>query len=476
MLQIKFGTDGWRAIIARDFTFENCRLVAQGIAGFLSGSELKKRGIVIGYDNRFMAEDFAAECARVLVGNGIKVHFFRKAAPTPLVAFAIRHLDAGGAIMITASHNPSRYCGIKFIPQYAGPALPEETEAIEAEIQKVQESGKVYELDTGDAAQLDLFQEIDLDREYSRHLLELVHREAFAGHKLKVVIDPMYGAGAGYLEQLLGELGCEVRSINSYRDPLFGGSMPEPVDDLLSDLKRAVTSYEADVGLALDGDADRFGLVDEEGQFISANRFMYLLLDYLLKTRTFRGPVCRTLATTHMLDRVARKHGLQVIETPVGFKYVGQALREKGCILGGEESGGLSIFGHVPEKDGILACLLAAEMLAGSGKTFSELEQDFMGRYGTAFSRRTDLRVTEEERDIIADRLQEYQPVSVAGAKVQAIDRREGTRISLEDGSWVLVRASGTEPLFRVYVEAASQGQLADIEKAILADLELKTD
>jgi alpha-D-glucose phosphate-specific phosphoglucomutase len=473
MAPIKFGTDGWRAIIARDFTFANCRAVTQGIASYINYHSLGKKGIVIGYDNRFMSEDFARECARVLVGNGIKVFLLRKATPTPVTAFTVREKDTSGAIMITASHNSHYYSGVKFIPEYAGPALPDVTDAIEEEVNRVINEGKIYELNLSEAAQLGLFEECEIEHEYTNHLLKVIKCEYFDQKPLKVVINPMFGAGIGYLDHILSDLGCEVRTINNYRDTLFGGVLPEPTDNNLSDLKRVVLAYEADLGLALDGDADRFGIIDSNGEFINANQFMSILLNHLLKTRSFRGPVCRSLATTHMLDRIARKNGLNVIETPVGFKYIGQALRENACMLGGEESGGLSIFGHIPEKDGILACLLAAEMVAYSGQTISELSSELMEEYGQVYSRRTDIEVGWDEKEMIHDKMANYSPKSIAGLKVDSLSRVEGTKIVLEDGSWVLVRPSGTEPLFRLYVEASDKGMMEAIQEEVGLNLGL---
>lgn len=473
MSTIKFGTDGWRAIIAKDFTFENIKIVTQGIASYMNSFNLSKKGIVIGYDNRFLSEQFAAECARVLVGNGIKVYLFRKASPTPLTAYAIRVMEAGGAIMITASHNPPEYDGIKFIPEYAGPALPEVTEAIEEEVNRIVEGGKIYELDLKEALTLNLLQEIEVDREYSNQLLRLLNPDFIKNRPLKVIVDPMYGAGIGYLDRILSELGCEVKTINNYRDPMFGGSMPEPTDSILSDLKRAVVNYKADLGLALDGDADRFGIVDQDGDFISPNQIAYLLFNHLIKTRTFRGPVCRSIATTHMLDQIARENGLTVIETPVGFKYIGESLREKGCMMGIEESGGLSIFGHIPEKDGILACLLVVEILAYSGKTIKELTVDLTEQYGNIFSERLDIKTTEQDKERILIYLKEYQPKMLAGVKVDRYNEVEGKKLILEDGSWVLIRPSGTEPLFRIYVEAGSAERMQALQKEVLFNLGL---
>lgn len=472
-MPIKFGTDGWRAVVAEDFTFANCRAVAQGIAAYVNSRNLAKKGVIIGYDNRFMSERFARECGKVLAGNGIKVYMAKKAMPTPVTAFAIRVLDAAGAVMITASHNPPEYNGIKFIPEYAGPAMPEVTDIIEQQLNRVLDTGKVYELSVAEAERLELWQEIEMEESYMEHVLGLVNRDFFAHRLFKVVVDPMYGAGIGYLDKILEKLGCEVRTINNYRDPLFGGSMPEPIDRILGTLKRAVTTYGADIGLALDGDADRFGIVDEKGQFVSANELMYLLLLHLLKTRTYKGPVARTVATTHMLDKIARKFGLAVIETPVGFKYIGECLREKGCLIGGEESGGLSIFGHVPEKDGILACLLAAEMLAASGKTISELKAEVEAEYGLLVSRRIDIKVGEQEKARVMQDINDYMPKLVAGIKVEEVNIIDGKKFLLEDGSWLLIRASGTEPLFRIYFEAESEEKLKQMQDEVLKALEL---
>lgn len=468
MSDIKFGTDGWRAIIARDFTYANCRVVAQGIAAYVNNNNLGKKGIIVGYDNRFMSRQFAQECARVLVGNGIKTYLLKKVSPTPVTAYTVRYMEAGGAVMITASHNPSEYNGIKYIPDYAGPALPDVTDSIEEEIQRVLDTGKIYELDLMEAVEFGLYQEIEGDREYIGQLMKLIQTDLFEKKKIRVVVDPMYGAGIGYLDKILDELGCEVRAINNFRDVLFGGSMPEPVDAVLSDLKRAVVSYNADIGLAVDGDADRFGIVDSSGKFVPANRFLPLLLDHLLNTRQWRGPICRSVATTHMLDKIANRNGMPVIETPVGFKYIGEALREKGCILGGEESGGMSIIGHIPEKDGILACLLAVEMLAYTGKSMQELTESLSESYGWAANQRIDIKVNKSDVDTIKEKINEFTPKTLAGVKVESINDIDGRQVILEDGSWVLIRFSGTEILFRVYVEAANENKLEEIKKEVL--------
>lgn len=476
MAEIKFGTDGWRAIIAEEFTFANIKLVTQGIANYLKNNNLSKKGIVIGYDNRFLSDQFANVCARVITGNGIRVAMTGKAVPTPLTAYAIRANQAGGAIMITASHNPPEYNGIKFIPEYAGPALPEVTNAIEEEVKRIQEGGRIYELELKEAFALNLFKEIDMDRDYINQILRVINPEVFHNRSLKVVVDPMYGSGAGYLDKILTDLGCEVKTINNYRDPLFGGSIPEPTDAGLPDLKRAVINYKCNLGLALDGDGDRFGIVDGDGQFVDPNRLSYLLFEHLLNTRTFRGPVCRSLATTHNLDRIAKQNGLSVIETRVGFKYISECLREKGCMLGAEESGGLSVFGHVPEKDGILVGLLAAEILASTGKTFAELTREAEEKYGVMISERIDVKITHKEKERILADLGDYQPKSIAGEKVDTIDEKEGKKIIMEDSSWVLIRPSGTEPLVRVYVEAPNEKRREEMRQEVMTALGLQVD
>jgi alpha-D-glucose phosphate-specific phosphoglucomutase len=462
--------------MAEDFTFANVRLLTQGIANYLKNNNLIKKGIVVGYDNRFQSEQFAAESARVLTGNGIRVSLIKRSSPTPLAAHAIRANLAGGAIMLTASHNPPEYNGIKFIPEYAGPALPDVTAAIEEEVKRIQEGGKVYELDLMKAVELDLLKEIDMDRDYINQLLRIINPELFKNRVLKIVVNPMYGSGSGYLDRILTELGCEVRTINNYRDPLFGGSVPEPTDALLSDLKRSVLTYNADLGLALDGDADRFGIIDKDGEFIAPNQFACILLDHILNTHTFRGPVCRSLTTTHNLDRIARQNGLSVIETPVGFKYISECLREKGCIIGVEESGGLSLFGHVPEKDGILACVLAAEILALTGKSLKELNQEITAKYGLMQGERVDIRVACREKERILADLKVYEPKTLAGVKVDEFNEIDGKQIILEDGSWLLIRPSGTESLIRIYVEAVAEQQQKEMLNEVAKALDLQID
>ncbi|MEN3005725.1 phosphoglucomutase/phosphomannomutase family protein [Dehalobacterium formicoaceticum] len=468
MRNIKFGTDGWRGVMAKDFTFENVKFVVQAIASFLQDHPLKENGIIIGYDNRFLSEHFAQEAVKVLAGNGIKSLLVNRATPTPVTAFAITSHNAAGAVMITASHNPPEYNGIKFIPDYAGPALPDITDEIEKELNHTLATGRVNEMTIKAAQKQGFYKEFDPMPEYKKHIKQLINLDAISKANLKIVVDPMFGAGIDYLDQIFEEAGCRVLTINNYRDPLFGGSMPEPSAKVLTKLKSRVLAEGADLGLALDGDADRFGIIDSNGEYINANRVLYMLYYHLLDVRKCRGPVARSVATTHMLDRMAEKYGYQAEETPVGFKYIGEAMRIRGSVLGGEESGGLSIHGHIPEKDGILAALLMAEIRAIHGKTLMGIIKQIMDEYGYITNERLDVCVDEQEKERIIKELKEFKPSSFNGQEVVRLNQMDGTKIVMADGSWTLIRPSGTEPLFRIYVEANSDEQLKEIQKAVL--------
>ncbi|MBE0466191.1 MAG: phosphoglucomutase/phosphomannomutase family protein [Candidatus Desulforudis sp.] len=460
---IKFGTDGWRGVMAADFTFANVALVAGAVADFVVAHNLAGRGVVIGYDNRFLSERFADTAAEVLGGRGIRVYLARRAVPTPVVAFAVRQYRAGGAVMLTASHNPPEYNGIKFIPEYAGPALPEITDEIEEYILRRQRGG-VAQAGAGNGPSRQL---IDPAGAYSEHLLGLVDTDSIRKAGLHVVVDPLHGAGIGYLDGLLGGLGVKVNTLHNHRDPLFGGSFPDPSAAKLGPLRDIVLREGAHLGLGLDGDADRLGVIDADGTFISPNQFLTLVYYHLVTHRRWQGPVARTVATTHLVDRIARDRGQEVIETPVGFKFIGQALLEQDCVVGGEESGGLSMRGHVPEKDGILAGMLAAEMVAAHGKPLKALLDEVGDTYGHLHSERLDVRTTADRKPLVLEKLRMLAPDQLAGQPVAGRFTVDGTKLVLEDGAWVLVRASGTEPVFRIYTEAYSREQVGRIQAAV---------
>lgn len=465
MAEIKFGTDGWRAIIAEDFTFANVRLVAQSIAQYLRDTRLENRGVVVGYDNRFLSERFATAVAEVMAGNGISTWLTVKATPTPVTAYAIKALGTGGAVMITASHNPPEYNGIKFIPEYAGPAVPEITGAIEKNIQIIKSGGEVRILFLKAARKKALVRDLDAKPPYLAHLRQLLDYPAICRANLKVVIDPMWGAGIGYVEELLQDTCKSFEVIHGSRDVLCGGSLPEPTAAALAELREAVLTKNADLGLALDGDADRFGVVDRDGSYVTPNEVLYLLLYYLLEYRRWRGAVARTVATTHMIDRIAEDYGLPVVETPVGFKYIGRSLLHHHSMLGGEESGGLSIQGHIPEKDGILALVLIVEMVAVIGKPLREYQAEIMDKFGKLVSARLDLRCNPDKKEEILIQLQNWSPRELNGVQVRERITKDGVKVLLADGSWVLVRASGTESLFRIYAEAPDEEKLRTLQE-----------
>jgi alpha-D-glucose phosphate-specific phosphoglucomutase len=467
MAEITFGTDGWRAIIAEDFTFANVRCVAQSIAQHLKNLDMAKQGIVVGYDTRFMAEKFALVVAEVMAGNGIHTYLCKKHTPTPTVAHAVTVQQAGGAIMLTASHNPAEYLGIKFIPAFAGPALPEDIELIVACMLDVVRTGTVDKIAMAQAYENGLVEIIEPMDTYVDHLETLIDFAAIKKAGVKTIVDPMYGAGMGYLDAILAKHGCQMEAIHNWRDPLFGGSLPEPTSYHMKSLIAQVQKCGADIGVALDGDADRLGVVDPTGRYFSPNEILVLFLVYLVESRGMKGPVARTVATTHMLDRIAAHYNFPIIETPVGFKYIGQALREQDAFLGGEESGGASIHGHIPEKDGIFSALLFIEMLAKTGKTAAQLLAEINERFGPLYSERLDLRTTVEMKETIIARMKEWEPKMLADVPVVSSNRIDGLKVVLQNGSWCLVRPSGTEPVFRIYVEANSHEEKQQIQKEV---------
>lgn len=468
---IKFGTDGWRAIMADEFTFANVEIVVQAIANYLKNTHQTHKGIVIGYDQRFLSDHFARRAAEVLIGNELQVFLGDRVMPTPVAAYAIVEGEHDGALMFTASHNPPEYNGIKFIPYYAGPALPEVTNGIEEEVKAVEASRQIHRRNLKEGEKCGDVHYINPMDAYIQHLETLLNLETFQQNRLKVLINPMFGAGNRYLSRILGQAGCEVEEINCCRDPLFGGTLPEPTAEVLQGFCARVGQGEYDLGLALDGDADRFGIIDRDGTYITPNQVLALLLDHLY-SRGEKGPVARTVATTHMLDVIAAKYGERSIESAVGFKYMGAALRE-GAVLGGEESGGLSIKGHIPEKDGILACCLMAEIMASRGMILASLLEELSVKYGNLVSERLDVHYDPAEKEALLTRIKSLNPPSIGGISVKERVTMDGTKLVLADGSWCLMRPSGTEPLVRIYVETRDEQQLKAIQQDVKEQLGL---
>lgn len=451
-MNISFGTDGWRARMDDLFTEDNVKIVTQAIAVYLIEQGLAEKGLVIGYDTRLNAEQFARVCSEVISGNGIAVYLAERAMPTPITAFAITHFKAAGAIMITASHNPPEYNGIKFIPEYAGPASPEITAKIVDNIAALNLS------DVKSSKSNQLTRPINPISEYVSYLKNIVDFDIFRSKPIKVVIDPMYGAGYEIIDKIFEQAGCKVTCIHNYPDSSFGGSLPDPSCENLTQLTRLIEETQADIGLALDGDADRFGAVDSRGEYIRANQVLALLSHYLINHRGFEGILVRSIATTHLLDAIAQKNNIQLYETPkVGFKYIAQAVREKPVILGGEESGGLCVRGSIPEKDGILANLLLAELTAHEGQPLSQLLQNIHQQYGCFIDERLDLEIPLEKKEALLRKLIDNPPKMIGHKKVEEITSSDGIRFALVGGDWILVRPSGTEPLVRIYIESGSR-------------------
>ncbi|MBN2167784.1 MAG: phosphoglucomutase/phosphomannomutase family protein [Actinobacteria bacterium] len=464
MKTINFGTDGWRSTIDEDFNRENVLLVSRSIGRYLSSKGDSKKGCVVAYDTRKGSKEYADLIADVLVENGINTYLMETFCPTPMAAYAVKLLDAAGAVMLTASHNPPDYNGIKFIPEYAGPATVEITSSIEREIKEIGENG--YARDNKiESGKLNI---VDVSTEYIKHLLELVNDSGSDLSKVKVTFDPMYGAGQNVMLRALHYLDCKAIPLHCYVDPGFGGILPEPVEENLKECKKAVLENGADLGIALDGDADRFGLIDSKGIYLSPNEAMTLVLWYMLSVKGERGAVARTVATTHMLDKIANKYDCEVIETPVGFKYIGEAMRSGDVIFGGEESGGLSIRGHVPEKDGLLADLMLINIASHFKKPLSEVLREIFNELGTCYGERIDLSIPEDDKQKILDKLKKEPPEKLGGETVVETNFGDGAKLITDKGNWVLFRASGTEPLMRTYIEADSKEAFDNIRESAL--------
>jgi phosphoglucomutase len=463
---IHFGTSGWRAIIADEFTFDGVRLASRAIAVHLRKSKTTPQ-VLVGCDTRFLSPEFARAAAEVLRAEGCHAHLCDRSTPTPALAFEIRRTHADGAINITASHNPANYNGLKFSGADGGPALPEVTQDIEKFVAKF--CGQPPDAPASDSAagvSGDTTPDTKFDpREpYFAQLEKLVRFEVIKKGGGHFVYDALHGCGAGYLDELLGRHGISVCTIRANRDVLFDGTAPDPSEDNVVELRKEVAARGALAGLATDGDADRFGIVDRDGAFISPNQILGLVFDYLIETRHGgKLGVARSVATTHLLDAVARKNGRQVYETPVGFKYIGALLNEGKILLGGEESAGMTIENHLPEKDGILACLLVAEMIAVRRASLAEQLRDLFKRVGAEYwPVRVNIALPENAVEKLEQRLRaDFK--DFAGHRVVREDRTDGLQLLFDDDSWILMRPSGTEPVVRAYAEAHSPAEAQNL-------------
>ena len=453
-MSIRFGTSGWRAIIADDFTFENVRRVTEAICRYLtiSGSGQGSK-LIIGHDSRFMGEKFGSYAAEIAARKGFSVLMCTGPTPTPTLSHAIRSNHAAGGMNFTASHNPPEYQGIKFSTANGAPALPEHTKLIEEGVS----SGS--EADDSPGGSIEMY---DPCPAYIEDLQAKVRFGVIAGGKGQYAYDALWGTGRGYLDRSLREHGVEVETIHDWRDVTFGGRSPEPAEDHLDELRTAVSSRSLTLGLATDGDGDRFGVIDANGQFISPNHLIAILTDYLAESRGWTLGVGRSVATSHLIDRVAADRGLTLYETPVGFKYLGELIDEDKIILGGEESAGLSIRGHYPEKDGILACLLAAEAVAARGSGLTEQLDALYQRVGKLESGRIGVRLTPAVAEKLKEKLAQ-DPSEIGGRRIESINRTDGVKFLLANNAWMLMRPSGTEPLVRIYAESENKDDLEEL-------------
>lgn len=452
MTSIKFGTDGWRAVVGKDFNEENVAIVSKAIGKYVFDNYGIFKTIIVGYDPRNMAKEYSMQCAQILKDCGFKVLYSDKVIPTPVLAFNAKHLDAC-AVMFTASHNPPEYLGIKFIPDYAGPATSEITDEIVANFGKSSPScvkGKLIYT--------------DFSQKYFKHIKEIIDFEKIKELKKHIIFDGLYAASIGYFDKLLSDKGIEYDSIHMYHDPNFGGGMPEPKPQYLGEMIDYIKKHPDYVGFANDGDSDRFGVVNENGEYVTPNEIIAILLMHLKKHKKYSGALVKTVGASLMLNIVADKLGVEVIETAVGFKHVGEAMRKFNPIIAGEESGGLSIQGHIPEKDGILANLLILEAMAYENKSLVQLQIDLEKFVGCNFiNTRVDKKLESVEE--IKPVIEKFSGLDeVAGMKISKKDYKDGVKLYLEDGkTWILVRPSGTEPLLRIYIESDSQDKIDSI-------------
>jgi len=446
------------------------RVCAQAVADYLKQAGLASRGLIVGYDTRFASEDFASTTAEVVAGNGIKVYLCPTATPTPVISFGILAQKAGGAIIITASHNPANWNGFKYKSELGASALPEVEAQIEKNVSHTLATGKINKILLAEALEQGLVEYLDLAPIYYRQLAKLIDLDSLRQSKLKIVADPMYGAGIGYFKTLLGGGAIKVVEINSERNPLFPGIQPEPIEANLAKLSATVRKQRADVGLATDGDADRIGIVDEKGTFLTPLQVFALLCLYLLEICGERGAIVKTITTTSMLYRLGEIFKVPVYETAVGFKYVAPIMLAENALIGGEESGGYGFRGHVPERDGILAGLYCLDMMIKTGKPLSQLIDYLYSKVGPHYYQREDIKFREEEHQAIISRIRDNFPESIAGVKVVKSDTTDGFHFILADTSWLLIRFSGTEPLLRIYAEGSSParvGELLEVGKGL---------
>jgi phosphomannomutase len=476
-MPIHFGTDGWRAVISDTFTFHNLRMVAQAIAdavssgswnnGLIDKTNQNTKDIVVGFDTRFLSDRYAVDVARVLAANGFTVHLAQSDAPTPTISYMVRYLNAIGGVMVTASHNAPRYNGVKLKAFYGGSATSEQCRQVEVYLNdnEVRSRGPNL-MDYEQARKMGLIKRFNPLPTYYDHLRKLIDFDAIAENPQRLVVDSMYGSGRGVIKGILQGTGCEVQEIRAEMNPGFGGVHPEPINAYLGALAGAISTHMGNFGLATDGDADRIGAMDERSNFVDPHKILALALIHLVEKKGLNGLVIRTVSTTHMIDRLTNRYGLPISETPVGFNHIAEIMLKEDVLIGGEESGGISIKGHIPEGDGVLMGLLLVEIIATSGKTLFQLVENLLKDVGPAYYQRTDLRLNHP---VAKEKMQQYlldnSPDKIGDVPVQQIYTLDGVKYLLKDDSWLLIRPSGTEPVLRVYAEGRNQ----DIMQALIS-------
>jgi phosphomannomutase len=475
-MPIHFGTDGWRAVISDSFTFDNLRIVAQAVADAVASDHWNKssnggktpdpKKIVIGYDTRFLSDRFAGEVARVLAANGFKVFLTQSDAPTPAISYSVKNLGAIAGVMITASHNAPRYNGVKLKGAFGGSALSEQCRRVEVYINDNEEQARGPNLmDYNKARDAGLITKFNPLPAYFEHLRTLINSDIIAENPQRFVVDAMYGSGRGVIKAFLQGTGCEIAEIRGEMNPGFGGVHPEPITKYLGALTSAVSSGMGNFGVATDGDADRIGAMDERGNFVDPHKIMALSLKYLVEKRGWTGAVVRTVSTTRMIDRLAKRYGLTLYETPVGFNHIADYMMKEDVLIGGEESGGISFKGHIPEGDGPLMGLLLVEMIAAGKKSLVEMVDELLADVGPVHYERVDLRLSRPvEKAEMTDFLVKQAPKEIGRQGVSEVSQRDGVKYIMDDDSWLLIRPSGTEPVLRVYAE----GRTPQMVKALM--------
>jgi phosphomannomutase len=475
-MPIHFGTDGWRAVISDSFTFDNLRIVAQAVADAVASDHWDKssnggvtpdpKKIVIGFDTRFLSDRFAGEVARVLAANGFKVFLAQSDSPTPTISYSVKNLGAIAGVMITASHNAPRYNGVKLKGAFGGSALSEQCHRVEVYINDNEEQARGPNLmDYKKARDAGLIIKFNPLPAYFEHLRTLINSDIIAENPQRFVVDAMYGSGRGVIKAFLQGTGCEIAEIRGEMNPGFGSVHPEPITKYLGALASAISSGMGNFGVVTDGDADRIGAMDERGNFVDPHKIMALSLKYLVEKRGLTGAVVRTVSTTRMIDRLAKRYGLTLYETPVGFNHIADYMMKEDVLIGGEESGGISFKGHIPEGDGPLMGLLLVEIIAAGKKSLVEMVDDLLADVGPAHYERVDMRLSRPvEKAEMTDFLTKQAPKEIGGQGVSEVSQRDGVKYIMADDSWLLIRPSGTEPVLRVYAE----GRTPQMVKALM--------